>query len=150
MIFLMKFFKFLQFSANHKKSELACRNWCIQYYNDILIFLQCRLNGSHIWIGGGFVPPFVIKDPLEVNVEGNPEPTKKKTAGGIVLKKTWFFDGFSWIPATSMSEERNKAACSLLIDQNGEVQWQFKLLAVKNERFFLIKTERFLIETFTN
>ena len=89
-------------------------------------FLQYRLNGSHIWIGGGFVPPFEIRDPLEEKINGVPTNTNRgKTGGGKTLKKAWFFDGFSWFPAKSMGEERNKAACSLAFDQDGEVNVKF-------------------------
>ena len=58
-------------------------------------------------------------------MEGQEDYPKKpkKIVGGITLKKAWFFDGFSWIPAKSMETERNKAACSLVIDQDGEVNY---------------------------
>jgi hypothetical protein len=93
----------------------------------LIIFYICRLNGTHIWIGGGFVPPFEIKDPLEVEFEEDKKARQKvpkRTTGGKTLKKAWFFDGFSWIPTKSMGEERNKAACSLVIDKDGEVNVQ--------------------------
>ena len=86
-----------------------------------------RLNGSHIWIGGGIVPKFEIKDPLNVKFEEdkltNPRYNKTgKSGGGVTLNNAWFFDGFSWITAKKMKVKRNKAACSLVIDKDGEVK----------------------------
>ena len=58
------------------------------------------------------------KNPSEDDSDEEKEIGK---AYGVTLDKTWFFDGNSWIPIESMKEKRNKAACSIVLDQDGEV-----------------------------
>ena len=76
------------------------------------------MNASHIWIGGGFITKN-REDYFE-------EKTEVRKVNGTTLDKTWFFDGSSWIPIKSMMEKRNKAACSIVLDQDGEVAYFIK------------------------
>ncbi len=80
------------------------------------MYIYFRLNATHIWVGGGFVPQFVGTNPSEDDSEKDQGNSKN-----ITLNMAWFFDGFSWISVKEMDETRNFAACSIVYDQNGEV-----------------------------
>jgi hypothetical protein len=82
-----------------------------------------RLNASHIWVGGGFIPETVKK--VSIHEDYSKEDTEIGKVNGTILNQTWFFDGSSWIPVNSMLEKRNKAACSIVFDLNGEVSYYF-------------------------
>ncbi len=79
------------------------------------------MNASHIWVGGGFIPETVKE--VSINEDYSEEDTEIGKVNGTILNKTWFFDGSFWIPVESMLENRNKAACSIVFDQDGEVRY---------------------------
>jgi hypothetical protein len=74
------------------------------------------LNTTHIWVGGGSL------------LQKNPDPEKSKE---ITLTTAWLFDGFSWMSVKEMTEKRNLAACSIVIDQSGEVRFGCRIFVHK-------------------
>jgi len=88
--------------------------WIIETYT-------LRLNVSHIFIGGGYIPSYEVSDPLEVFFEEDKEKNekrKKKILGNMTLNNAWLFDGFAWRRIKKMNNKRQNFACSLVFNQD--------------------------------
>ena len=70
-----------------------------------------RLNASHIFIGGGYIPIYDVNG-LQVLNSG------VEFAGNETLNKAWLFDGFVWKEIEPMNDKRQNFACTLAFNQD--------------------------------
>ena len=86
-----------------------------------------RINGTHIFLGGGFYPAHEIRDPFQEDFERNfglapGTGAQVKAAKGRTLDRAWIFDGLVWQPVAKMNQKRQNFACSLAFNEAGEVR----------------------------
>lgn len=95
--------------------------------------VRFRINVTHIFMAGGKVGPFIIKD----NFDGNEtaafatissdgdyfvsKANRSDSSGGTPLKKSYLFDGVTWINASPMPTQRVSPVCPLLEMDDGEL-----------------------------
>ncbi len=72
-----------------------------------------RLNASHIFIGGGYIPIYDING---LKIEN--EDKEEEYAGNETLNKAWLFDVFVWKEIESMNDKRQNFACTLAFNQD--------------------------------
>ncbi len=74
------------------------------------------LNGSHVFMAGGFASDFILKDPL-----GRPLPGNHHVPGQA-LDNAWMFVKNHWETLPSMSSVRDRPACSLVQTRDGRLK----------------------------
>ena len=92
-----------------------------------------RINVTHIFFAGGKVEPFIIGvddyyEDAEITTIRTDDGfygvvTAGVLTGGTALRKSYMFDGTTWVEAAAMPTQRVRPMCSLLEMDDGEVRF---------------------------
>ena len=118
-------------------------------------FCAVKLNKTHIFIAGGYARAYKVEgvkqspnEPADDTIDYNDD---SKTDGGIVLNKSWMYNGFDWTLLPSMTEARDRPACTSINLPNGNIGilvaggckgWCVKNQPLKSAEVFDLKTEQ--------
>lgn len=72
-----------------------------------------RLNSSHVFMAGGYARNYTFCDELAED-NCNEKAGSTVDGGGRVLRKSWMYNGDTWLDLPTMSIPRDRPACSLV------------------------------------